>query len=112
MSVSLNESTLHLAASRRSPMQISLGLVAIGAAALLVYASGSFVVTEVLGIKRLMQSILVAVLLVGALIYGMRLRPATMDPLIGFVFLILVTETFLRAQWLYVIDALSALLAL
>lgn len=111
MSVALNEPAMPLAARSGSRLHISLGLVAIVASVILVYASNSFLVAEVLGIKRVLQVVLVLLVSVGALTYGMRLRPSMVDPLIGFVLMLLITETFLRAQWVYVIDALSALLA-
>ncbi|HEU4780034.1 MAG TPA: hypothetical protein VFS58_09145 [Steroidobacteraceae bacterium] len=93
-------------------VRVPLTLVALVAAILLAYSSGSFLIAEVLGIKRYVQVFLVFSLIAGAVHVGLHFRLRSINPLMGFVFAMLVTELALRRQTLYVFDALAALLAL
>jgi hypothetical protein len=91
---------------------IPLTLVALLAAILLAYVSGSFLFAEVLGIKRPLQVLLVLLLLAGAAPLVARFRFRIVNPLMGFAFVLLLTELLLRRQVLYVLDNTSMLLAL
>ncbi len=92
--------------------RVSLGLAAILAAGLLVYVSGSFMFAEVFGIKRPLQVLLVALLLAGALAYGLRMRWRDVNALMIFVVVMIATEIIVRGKLLYVFDGISSLLAL
>lgn len=91
---------------------VPLSLVSLLAAILLVYSSGSFLFAEVLGVKRFLQVFLVCTLLAGTAYAGLRLKLRSVDPLLGFVFAMLIVELALRRQPLFVLDALASLLAL
>lgn len=86
--------------------------VAVAAAALLIYVSGSFLIAEVFGVKRYLQILLMLPIAVVAAYY-LLIRPGRLfDPLICFVIVKTATEVALRGQWLYLLDDIAALLAL
>lgn len=92
--------------------RVSLGLIALGAAVVLVYISGSFLLAEVYGVKRVLEIGLTLLVFVGAVRYGIRMRVGMIDPLIAFVALMVGTEILIRGELLYVIDGVSTLFAI
>jgi hypothetical protein len=92
--------------------RLSLGIVAIVAAGMLVYVSGSFMFAEIIGIKRYLQIFLVLLLLAAAAVYGLRLPLRRVDSLLLFVIAMIGTELLMRGKMLYVLEGFSTLLAL
>ncbi len=91
---------------------ISVATIGVLASALLIYASGSFMATALLGLKREVE-VLLLVPVAAAASYYLVSRPSRLfDPLIGFAFIKLMTEVALRGQWLYALDSVAAVLAL
>jgi hypothetical protein len=76
------------------------------------YVSSSFQLADIFGIKRIVQIILICP--IGAVAaYFMVSRPARLlDPLILFAFARMLTELVLRARFSYMLDSVSAALAL
>lgn len=90
----------------------SLATVAMVAAALLIYVSGSFLVAELLGAKRLAQFVLIVPLSLVAAHYWVSKPGRLLDPLVGFVLVKLATELVFRGEIVWVLDALATLLAI
>jgi hypothetical protein len=91
---------------------LSAGSLAVIAAAMLVYVSGSFVLAEALGIKRTLQGVL-AVPTVVVASYYLAVRPQRMlNPLIGFIVLKTVAELAFRGSELDLFDDVASLFAL
>lgn len=91
---------------------ISLDAIAVLAAALLIYVSGSFLLAEILGVKREAQALLLIPIAIAASYYLVSRPIRLLDPLIGFVILKTATEVILRGQWLYIFDNLATLFVL
>jgi hypothetical protein len=92
--------------------RVSLATMATGAAALLIYVSGSFIVTELLGIKRVAEAILIVPVAIASAVYFAR-RPARMlDPLVGFVLVKTAIEAAFRHEWIWLFDDLATLMAI
>lgn len=86
--------------------------VAVVAAALLIYVSGSFLVAEVFGVKRYLQLLLMLPIAVVASHYVLVRPRRLFNPLICFVIVKTAIEVALRGQWLYLLDDIATLLAL
>ena len=93
---------------------VSVATVGVVAAALLLYVSSSFQLADIFGfgVKRIVQILLICP--IGAVAaYFMVSRPALLlHPLILFALARLITELVLRARVSYVLDSVSAALAL
>lgn len=85
---------------------------AIVAAALLVYVSQAFLVSEILGIKRELQAVLIIPIALAACYYLVAQPGRLIDPLVGFSIVKLGTELALRGQWSYILDSLASAFAL
>jgi hypothetical protein len=91
---------------------LSAGSIAVMAAAVLVYVSGSFLLAEALGIKRVLQGVF-AVPTVVVASYYLAVRPQRLlHPLIGFVVLKTVAEIAFRGSELDLFDDFASLFAL
>jgi hypothetical protein len=91
---------------------LSAASLAVVAAAILVYVSGTFLIAEALGIKRVLQAVF-AVPIVLMATYYLALRPRRLlDPLIGFVALKTVAEIAFRGTALDLFDDVATLFAL
>lgn len=97
---------------RAPPVIVSVTTVAIVASALLIYVSQAFLLTEMLGIKRLSQAVLIIPIAVAACYYFVSRPGRLLDPLIGFALVKLVTEMALRGQASYILDSLASVFAL
>jgi hypothetical protein len=98
---------------RRAPrVAMSVATVAVVASALLIYVSQAFLLTEILGIKRLMQVLLIIPIAVAACYYFVSRPGRFFDPLIGFSVVKLATEIALRGQLSYILDGLASVFAL
>jgi hypothetical protein len=98
---------------RRAPrVAMSVATVAVVASALLIYVSQAFMITEILGIKRLMQVLLIVPIAVAACYYFVSHPGRFFDPLIGFSIVKLATEIVLRGQLSYILDSLASVFAL
>jgi hypothetical protein len=91
---------------------LSAASIAVMAAAVLVYVSGSFLIAEALGIKRGMQAVLaIPIVLMASYYVAMRTR-RLLDPLIGFVVLKTVAELAFRGTALDIFDDVATLFGL
>jgi hypothetical protein len=101
-----------IAGGQSTASYVSVASLAAVAAALLLYVSSSFQLADIFSAKRVLQVILVAP--IGAVAsYFMVSRPSRLlDPLILFALAKLATEAVLRARFSYVLDSVSAVLAL
>jgi hypothetical protein len=98
---------------RRTPRVVmSVATVAVVASALLIYVSQAFLIAEILGIKRLMQVLLIVPIAVAACYYFVSRPGRFFDPLIGFAMVKLATEIALRGQLSYILDSLASVFAL
>lgn len=98
--------------STRSSAGVSVATMALIAAVILIYVSGSFHLTEILGIKRQLQVALVLPLMVVGAYYA-AWRPERMyEPLLCFVLIKAIVEVALRRDGLYILDNLTTLCAL
>ena len=105
--------TSSLQGGRSAPASaVSIATLGAVAAVLLTYVSSSFQVADIFGMKRIVQIILICP--IGAVAaYFMVSRPARLlDPLILFAFARVLTELVLRARVSYVLDSVTAALAL
>jgi hypothetical protein len=91
---------------------LSCATAAIFAAVLLVYVSGSFLVADLAGVKRELQVLLIAPLVLAAAYYWINRPARLLDPLVAFVIVKTVTEVFLRGEMIWILDSVAALLAL
>jgi hypothetical protein len=90
----------------------SAAAIAVIAAASLVYISGTFLIAEALGVKRLLQALLaVPIVLVASYFIAVRARQL-LDPLIGFVVLKTIAELAFRGTAVDVFDDIASLFAL
>jgi hypothetical protein len=91
---------------------VSVATLGAVAAVLLMYVSSSFQLADLFSAKRVLQIVLICP--IGAVAaYFMVSRPSRLlDPLILFVFARMLTELALRARFSYVLDSVSAALAL
>jgi hypothetical protein len=94
------------------PLAISGATIGVVASALLIYASGSFMATALLGLKRELEVLLLIPVGVAAAYYLVSRPGRLLDPLICFAVVKLATEVALRGQVLYVLDGIAAVLAL
>jgi hypothetical protein len=94
--------------ARRAPV-ISFATVAVVAAAILIYVSQAFLLSEMLEIKRPLQAILIVPVAVAASYYIVS-RPGRLivDPLVGFALVKFGTEIALRGQLSYLLDSLAS----
>lgn len=98
---------------RRAPrVAMSMATVAVVASALLIYVSQAFLITEILGMKRVMQALLIVPIAVVACYYFVSRPGRFFDPLIGFSMIKLATEIALRGQLSYILDSLASVFAL
>lgn len=91
---------------------ISLAGIALVAAALMVYVSGSFHVAEILGLKRQLQVVLIGPLALAAVYYVVFQPSRLFEPLLLFVLLKAIVEAGLRHDPLYILDNFATLCAL
>jgi hypothetical protein len=91
---------------------VSVATIASVAAALLVYVSGSFVVTQLIGLKRPLEALLIVPLAFASSYYWITQPRRLVDGLVGFVLLKTVVEAALRHEWIWILDDLATLLAL
>jgi hypothetical protein len=91
---------------------VDLASVAAVAAALLVFVSGSFVIAQILDVKRPLEGILTAPVAIAAAYYWVNRPRRLWDPLLGFVLVKTVVEIALRGEWIWVLDDLATLLGL
>lgn len=98
----------------QSPPRVAFSMttVAVVAAALLIYVSQAFLLTEVLGIKRLCQVFLTIPIAVTAAYYFVSRPGRLLDPLVCFCIVKLATEIALRGQVSYILDSVASLFAL
>lgn len=99
-------------AADRPEIGLSAGALAVVAAASLVYISGTFLLADALGIKRLLQGIFAVPMVIMAS-YSMATNPRRLvDPLVGYVLLKSVAEIALRGGEVELFDDLASLFAL
>jgi len=91
---------------------VSLTTFAMVASALLIYVSQAFLASEILGIKRELQAILIIPIALAACHYIVSQPRRLVDPLIFFSMVKLGTELALRGQWSYILDSLASAFAL
>lgn len=91
---------------------ISVSTAAVLACAMLVYASGAFMATAILGYKREIEGVLLIPIAVAAANYVASRPTSLLSPLICFAAIKLVTEVALRGQWVFVLDNATTMLAL
>jgi hypothetical protein len=91
---------------------ISTATLAAVAAVLLCYVSSSFQLADLFGLKRILQGVLIVPIAAAASYYIVTQSGRLLDPLILFALLRLATEIALRGNLSFVLDSISAVLAL
>jgi hypothetical protein len=95
-----------------APRHLSLATVALVAAALLIYTTGSFVVADVFNGKRVCEALLMLPLGTAAAYYWVHKPRCFLDPLVWFVLVKTTIEIALRQEWIWVLDDVGTLFAL
>jgi hypothetical protein len=109
----MNSATVTTALQEQpAPVYLSMASVALVAAVVLLYASGSFLAIEMVGGKRLVQAVLMLPLIVMAAYYWVTRPLKMLDPLVGFVAVKTLMEIVMRGEWIWVLDGIASLLAL
>jgi hypothetical protein len=82
------------------------------ASVLLIYVAGAFMLTQMMGIKRVLEGILIAPVGVAAAYYAAREPRQLTDPLVLFVGVKTVCEIAWRAEFVWILDNVATLFAL
>lgn len=90
---------------------LSVDTVAAVCAALMIWATGSFLALDLIGVRRVAQGVLVVPVLIGALGVLVKRPRRLLDPLVAFMIVRLLTELLWRVDPRYVADCLCELAA-
>jgi hypothetical protein len=94
------------------PLGVSVATISLVAAALLVYVAGSFLVAELMGIKRELEGLLLMLVAVAASYFLVSRPERLFNPLVLFALIKLAVEIGLRRDVLFALDGLATVLAL